>query len=106
MFQREWRRHVLELGVEALRAQCAAEGKAHAFTLLERYDLHDPARGPRPSYAQLARELGMPETTVTNQLHWARGALRELVLLELERAAGSEDEWRADARSLFGEAGA
>jgi RNA polymerase sigma factor (sigma-70 family) len=105
-FQREWRRHVLELGVEALRAKCAAEGKAKAFALLERYDLHDPSRGPRPSYAELAAEFGIPETTVTNQLHWARGALRELVLLELERAAGSEDEWRADARLLFGESGA
>lgn len=103
VFQREWRRHVLELGVEALRAKCAAEGKAKAFVLLERYDLHDPTRGPRPSYAELACELSLPETTVTNQLHWARGALRELVLQELERAAGSEDEWRADARSLFGE---
>ena len=106
VFQREWRRHVLELGVEALRAQCAAEGKTNAFTLLERYDLHDPTRGPRPSYAELARELSLPETTVTNQLHWARGALRELVRLELERAASSEDEWRADARSLFGDGGA
>jgi RNA polymerase sigma factor (sigma-70 family) len=105
-FQREWRRHVLELGVEALRSQCEAEGKTKAFALLERYDLHDPASGPRPSYAELARESGVPETTVTNQLHWARGRLRELVLLELERAAGSEDEWRADARSLFGEGGA
>jgi DNA-directed RNA polymerase specialized sigma24 family protein len=103
VFEREWRRHVLELGVEALRAQCAAQGKASAFALLERYDLHDPTRGPRPGYADLAREFALPETTVTNQLHWARGMLRELVLQELERAAGSEDEWRADARSLFGE---
>jgi len=102
VFQREWRRHVLELGVEALRARCEAEEKQIAFALLERYDLHDPQSGPRPSYAELARELGIPETTVTNRLHWARGVLRELVLLELERVAGNEDEWRADARSLFG----
>jgi len=102
VFQREWRRHVLELGVEALRARCESEEKQSWFALLERYDLHDPQSGPRPSYAELAREFAIPETTVTNQLHWARGALRELVLLELERAAGSEDEWRADARSLFG----
>jgi len=102
VFQREWRRHVLELGVEALRARCEAEGKQIGFALLERYDLHDPESGPRPSYSELAREFGIPETTVTNRLHWARGVLRELVLLELERVAGNEDEWRADARSLFG----
>ena len=60
----------------------------------------DAARGP--SYAELAREMGIPETQVTNHLAWARREFRRLVLEALEEATGSEEEFRAEARQLLG----
>jgi DNA-directed RNA polymerase specialized sigma24 family protein len=99
-FEREWRRCLFGLGVDALRAACDASGKSVRFVVFERYDLcEDEAR---PSYADLAAELGIPTTTVTNHLSWARGELRRLVLERLAEISGSEREYREEAGSLFG----
>ena len=59
-------------------------------------------RGARPSYADLAREMAIPETQVTNHLAWARREFRRLVLEALAEATGSEEEFRAEARRLLG----
>jgi RNA polymerase sigma factor (sigma-70 family) len=97
-FDREWRRGVLAAAVEALRIECREKGKTGAFTVFERYDLCD---GQRPTYDALAEELGMPVTTVTNQLAFARRELRRLALAHLEALCANDEELRADTRHLF-----
>jgi RNA polymerase sigma factor (sigma-70 family) len=101
-FHREWVRSLFALAVEALRRRCLESGKALPFALFERYDLDGPDAVRRPSYAELAREMGIPETQVTNHLAWARREFRRLVLETLEEATGSEEEFRAEARHLLG----
>jgi len=101
-FHREWVRSLFGLAVEALRRRCAEAGKSAPFALFERYDLDGPDAARRPSYADLAREMGIPETQVTNHLAWARREFRRLVLETLEEATGSEEEFRAEARQLLG----
>lgn len=101
-FHREWVRSLFGLAVEALRQRCAATGKAVPFALFERYDLDGADAAARPSYADLAREMAIPETQVTNHLAWARREFRRLVLEALEEATGSEEEFRAEARALLG----
>ena len=101
-FHREWVRSLFALAVEALRRRCAETDKAVPFALFERYDLDGPDAARRPSYAELAREMGIPETQVTNHLAWARREFRRLVLETLEEATGSEEEFRAEARQLLG----
>ena len=101
-FQREWARSLFALAVEELRARCAANGRAVAFSLFERYDI-EGADGPdRPSYAELAAQHGLPVTQVTNHLHWARRELRKAVLEKLREITASEEEFRAEARALLG----
>jgi RNA polymerase sigma factor (sigma-70 family) len=101
-FHREWVRSLFGLAVEALRRRCAEAGKSVPFALFERYDLDGPDAARRPSYAELAREMGIPETQVTNHLAWARREFRRLVLQALKQATGSEEEFRAEARQLLG----
>lgn len=101
-FHREWVRSLFGLAVEALRRRCAEAGKSVPFALFERYDLEGPDAARRPSYAELAREMAIPETQVTNHLAWARREFRRLVLETLEEATGSEEEFRAEARQLLG----
>jgi DNA-directed RNA polymerase specialized sigma24 family protein len=102
-FDREWRRGVFALAVEALRADCEGRGKGACFTVFQRYDLCEPA--DRPTYDVLARELGIPVTSVTNYLAYARRELRRLVLETLAEITASDDELRRESRFLFGAEG-
>jgi Sigma-70 region 2 len=101
LFDREWLRALFGGAVDALRARCDADGRALHFELFRRYDLQ-PAE-PRPTYAALGREHGLTETQVLNHLAWARAQFRREALARLRELAGSEDEYRQDARRLFGD---
>jgi len=100
LFDREWRRCVFTAAIEALRDALVAAGQADWFLLLERYDLCDPEA--RPTYETLAGELQLPVTTITNRLHKARRELRRLVLVELARITGTDQELRHEAHDLLG----
>jgi RNA polymerase sigma factor (sigma-70 family) len=82
VFLREWQREMFALALDDLRALCHGNGKEVQYRLFEQYDLADSAR---PSYADLAAEHGIPVTTVTNYLAWARRELRRLMLARSER---------------------
>jgi RNA polymerase sigma factor (sigma-70 family) len=97
-FDREWRRSLFGLAIEALKRDAEASGKLVRFQVFERYDLADE----RPSYAAVGAELGIPETTVTNHLAWARRELRRHVHERLAEISGSEAEYAGEARRLFG----
>jgi RNA polymerase sigma factor (sigma-70 family) len=99
LFDREWRRTLFTLAVEALRAHCEEKGKLACFTAFERYDL---AEHERPTYDALGRELGIPATTVTNHLAYARRELRRLVLVKLEEITATHEEYRDEAKALLG----
>jgi RNA polymerase sigma factor (sigma-70 family) len=100
-FRREWVRALFELAVEDLAAACRASGKEAHFALFERYDLdRDPDE--RITYQSLATEFDLPVTHVTNYLAWARRELRRLVLERLSAVSASPEEFRAEARDLFG----
>ena len=99
-FEEEWIRSVFSLAVESLRQQCEARGKELQFRLFERYDLDDS--GTRPSYADLARELGVSVSDVTNYLSFARREFRRIALEKLREMTATDEEFRGEARSLFG----
>jgi hypothetical protein len=101
-FRREWVLGLFALAVEALRRRCRGTSREVAFRLLERYDLEDVDAAERPRYADLAAELGLPVTQVTNHLHWARQELRKTVLETLREITASDEEYRSEARALFG----
>ena len=74
-------------------------GRPIPFPLFERYDL-DPVDGV--SYAQLANEFGLTATQVTNTLAQVRRRFRERALDALRGLCGSDEEFRREARDLFG----
>ena len=102
LFHREWLRALFETALEALEQACASPERRVRWEVFARYDLGDGDGGSRPSYAELAAELSLPVTQVTNHLSWARRELRRLVLDELRRQTSSEEEFRDEARRALG----
>ena len=100
LFDDEWARTLFALAIEALRAELDASGRAEWFRLFERYELRDD--DDKLTYADLGRELGLPVTTITNRLAFARRELRRHALAQLAAVTSSDDELRSEARALFG----
>jgi DNA-directed RNA polymerase specialized sigma24 family protein len=100
-FDREWTRHLVGMTVDALRERCEQSGKQLTFRVFERYVLEDDS-ADRPSYAQLASELAIKVSDVTNYLAFARREFRRLLLEQLRELTGSEEELAAEARALVG----
>jgi hypothetical protein len=61
-----------------------------------------PDASPRPTYAGLAGELGIPVTQVTNFLALARREFRAIVLEQIRELSVDEVEFRDEARALLG----
>jgi RNA polymerase sigma factor (sigma-70 family) len=101
-FHREWVRGLFADALAALERRCRDAGHARAFDLFRRYDIDEADATPRLTYAALAQELGLRPTDVTNELAWARRAFREIVLERLRGICASDEEFRAEARDLFG----
>ena len=98
-FQQEFTRALFERTVQALRQELVAEGREAYFALFERYDL---AEEDGVSYADLARELGVTTTQVTNRLARVRRRFREIALDDLRALSGSDEEFQREARDVFG----
>lgn len=99
VFLREWQRQMFALGIEELRKFCLTGAKTVQYAIFAQYDLAD---ADRPSYAELAAQHGIPVTSVTNYLAWARRELRRLVLLRLSSVTSGAPECQAELRVLFG----
>jgi RNA polymerase sigma factor (sigma-70 family) len=98
-FRDETIRALFSRAVDTLRRACDADGRAIVFQVFERHDLR-PAAGV--SYASVAAELGITVAQVTNHLHAARRRFREIALAHLRDLVATEDEYRSEARDLFG----
>lgn len=99
VFHREAVRALFERAVHAVRDELRAAGKDPVYRVFERYDL---AQAEGVTYAEVARDLGLPVTQVTNHLAAARRLLRVRLLEQLREMAGTDAEYRADARELLG----
>jgi DNA-directed RNA polymerase specialized sigma24 family protein len=98
-FHDETIRWLFTRAIDTMRARYEAEGRPAIFAVFERHDLR-PA--PDTSYATVARDLQLSTARVTNYLHAARGRFREIALEELRSIVGTDEEYRAEARELFG----
>jgi RNA polymerase sigma factor (sigma-70 family) len=102
-FHREWLRSLFAAAADRLRGACAQQGRRQRFTLFERYDLVSEEH-QRPTYAQLAADLGLTATSVTNELAAARREFRRIVLAVLREQCATDEEFAAEARALTGAA--
>jgi RNA polymerase sigma factor (sigma-70 family) len=101
-FDHEWARSILGLAVERLRGHYEASGRERYFRVFERYDLEGVAAGERVTYAELAAELGVKPTDVTNYLAAARRQFRAFVLERLRELTATDEEFSAEAKRLLG----
>jgi len=85
--------------VDAMRDAFTREGKPQVFDVFARHDLHPSADA---TYATVAADLRLTTAQVTNYLHAARRRFRELALANLRDVVATDDEYRAEARELFG----
>lgn len=98
-FHREWIRGMFAMAVEALRRRCDESDHSVHFQLFERYDLNDDAN---VSYASLASEFKLEPATVNNYLAAVRREFRRVVIEKLREITATDEEFRAEARSLLG----
>jgi RNA polymerase sigma factor (sigma-70 family) len=98
-FHQEFVRALFDKVIADLRAEYRDRGRPIPFTLFERYDL-EPVEGV--SYAQLAAEFHLTPTQVTNNLAQVRRRFRERALDALRGLCGTDQEFRREARDLFG----
>jgi RNA polymerase sigma factor (sigma-70 family) len=98
-FRREFVRALFDRAVSEVRSEYAAAGRQVHLALFERYDI-DPPDGV--SYAGLAKEFGLTEAQVTNYLAQVRRSFRERAMEALRGLCGSHEEFRREARELFG----
>lgn len=101
LFYREWVRALFERSVADLKQHAGAAGRPVMFDVFSRYDLADDGDA-RPTYAELARDLGLTAATVTNHLAAMRRQFRQIILARLRELTASEDEFEAEAARLLG----
>jgi len=102
VFEREWARSVCHAALATVRQRLEARARGVIYEVFVRYDVVGAAHGSRPTYDTIAQELGIPVTQVANHLSTARREFRTAVLEHLRDLTVSDDELRAEARSLLG----
>lgn len=100
-FNDQWVRSLFGHAIEELKRTCMERGKDVPFRIFERYEL-DRDDGEKVTYQRLAEEFGILPTQVTNHLAFARREFQRIVLEELRAITASEQEFREEARRLFG----
>jgi RNA polymerase sigma factor (sigma-70 family) len=98
-FQQETIRALFARTVDAVQAAFEQEGKPAIFQAFDRHDLRPT---PETTYRQVASDLGLTTAQVTNYLHAARKRFRELALENLRAVSATDEEFRREARELFG----
>lgn len=98
-FRQEFIRALFERAVASVRAEYESAGRTLHLAVFDRYDLEPD---DNISYAQLAAQLGLTTAQVTNYLAQVRRSFRQHSLAALEGLTGSRDEFRREAREIFG----
>jgi len=98
-FHREFVRALFDRAIARVRHDYEAAGRSVHLQLFDRYDVA-PEAGV--SYATLAEEFNLTTTQVTNYLAQVRRSFRTSALEALEALTGSREEFRREARELFG----
>lgn len=98
-FDRQWVREMLARALASLRESLEAEGKGVYFRAYQAYEL---AAG-RPTYGDVARELGISASDVTNHLFYARRKLNDLVAREVSGYSADPAQVADELRELFGQ---
>jgi RNA polymerase sigma-70 factor (ECF subfamily) len=100
VFEKLWIVDRLHQALTRVRERCLRGPRAIQFQIYEKYDL--VSQSQRPTYQDLARELGVEEREIKNHLFAIREEIRQEVLLELELGAGGDQRIGEEWNALFG----
>jgi DNA-directed RNA polymerase specialized sigma24 family protein len=98
-FHDETVRFLFARALASLRESFTHQGRDIVFEVFMRHDV-SPSRDA--TYASIAADLGVTVSQVTNYLFAARRRFRELALSHLRAIAATDEEFRQEARELFG----
>ena len=97
IFDRTWKKEILEAAVKRTREWYSSTGREIQFQVFEEYELKGSEE--RVTYGRLAEKLDLKETKVRNYLFEVRERLREEIRAEISQTVGDasqlEDEWNA-----------
>lgn len=99
LYQRTWAKTLIGTALERTADAYKAEAKQSLFEHLKSFITAGPA--PLPSYADLAAQLGLAESSVRSQVTRLRARYREILRAEVRRTVNSATEVEAELRELL-----
>ena len=99
-FDRVWVEALLERATHEVKRALCASGHETRWLVFERYELGAP--GSAPTYASVAKALGIKPTDVANHLYAVRERLRGELRAQLRDTVGSQAQLEEEWRDLFG----
>jgi RNA polymerase sigma-70 factor (ECF subfamily) len=100
LFDRRWATTLLDLVLDRLRRELAAEGKDALFARLKPSLMSAP-RDEDPAYAEIGAALGMTDGAVRVAAHRLRKRYRALLLEAINRTVADPDQVDAEICELF-----
>jgi len=97
-FDHAWMITLVAHAVEVVRRRYHGKGWTDRFRVYEEYEM---GSGSRPTYADLARRLGVQEDDVRSYLFMIRSDIRSEILSELARTCAGPDDLKAEWDAFF-----
>ena len=98
-FLRDWAVRVMAQAMVLLRAEFVESGREAEFESL-RHHLTEGTKGA-PTYAEIARMLGLEENDIRKRIHRARESYREAIVDIIRSYTDNEEDLREELRDLF-----
>jgi RNA polymerase sigma factor (sigma-70 family) len=99
IFRRDWALKVMSQALQNVKREFAVSGRAEEFEAL-RLHLSFTAK-EAPSYAEVARMLGVSEGDVRNRIHRTRARYKDAILEVIRSYTETDDDAREELRDLM-----
>ena len=99
LFERSWAETLVATALERLAADYQAQSNGKLFRQLRKFLTAGAA--PLPSYAELAIELGLTESTLRSHVTRLRARYREILRTEVRRTVSTDAEVDGELRELL-----
>jgi DNA-directed RNA polymerase specialized sigma24 family protein len=97
-YDRAWAQAVLTNALRRLSVECARQGHAAMFSLLEPVLFCDKTASP---YRQIGARLGLSEDAVKTAAYRIRVRLKGLIREEVRQTMGNQEDWKQEVRYLI-----
>ncbi len=99
-FDRHWKLEVVKRALQRVQKWYSANNREIQYKAFREYA--EAEKEGKPTYAEVARRLGLSESDVRNHLHAVRRRLREEIRAELADTVSGPGELEGEWKALFG----